>query len=99
MKSRQSMETDAERIEDFLREHRDLDAVIAAEFDIAVLTESVCRKLGIKVPEELLIACFDGPVSTSGEYTYPHVRQDEEGIGKTAVQPFRLCCTVDAILR
>ena len=93
------METDAERIEDFLREHRDLDAVIAAEFDIAVLTESVCRKMGIKVPEEMLIACFDGPVSTYGEYTYPHVRQDEEGIGKTAVQPFRLGCTVDAILR
>lgn len=86
VKSRQSMEADAERIEDFLREHRDLDAVIAAEFDIAVLTESVCRKMGIKVPEEMLIACFDGPVSTYGEYTYPHVRQDEEGIGKTAVQ-------------
>lgn len=86
LKSQQGMEADEEKIEAFLREHRDLDAVIAAEFDIAVLTERVCRKLGIKVPEDMLIACFDGPTSAYGEYTYPHVRQDEAGIGKTAVQ-------------
>lgn len=86
LQSRQSMEADAEKIERFLAEHRDLDAVIAAEFDIAVLTESVCRKMGIRVPEEMRIVCFDGPVSTYGEYTYPHVRQDEEGIGNMAVQ-------------
>lgn len=86
LQNQQSMEADAEKIESFLKEHRDLDAVIAAEFDIAVLAESVCRKMGIKVPEQMMIACFDGPVSAYGEYTYPHVRQDEEGIGNTAVQ-------------
>lgn len=86
LKNQQSMDADEEKIESFLLEHRDIDAVIAAEFDIAVLTERVCRKLGIRVPEDMLIACFDGPISAYGEYTYPHVRQDEAGIGRTAVQ-------------
>lgn len=85
LQSPQSMEADAEKIETFLSEHGDLDVLIAAEYDIAVLAEQVCRKLEIKVPEQMMIACFDGPVSAYGEYAYPHVRQDEEGIGKAAV--------------
>lgn len=86
LKSVQRTDADIERIRRFLEEHKDLEAVIAAEFDIAVLTEQVCRQIGIKVPEELLITCFDGPISTYNDYTYTHVRQDEEGIGKKAVQ-------------
>ena len=86
LKSVQRTDADAEQIRRFLEEHKELEVVIAAEFDIAVLTEQVCRQMGIKVPEELVITCFDGPVSAYGDYAYTHVRQDEEGIGRKAVQ-------------
>lgn len=86
LKSAQRTDADIERIRRFLEEHEELEVVIAAEYDIAVLTEQVCRQIGIRVPEELRITCFDGPVSTYGDYAYTHVRQDEEGIGRKAVQ-------------
>lgn len=86
LKSEQSTDADSERIGRFLETHEDVEVVIAAEFDIAVLTERVCRQKGTKVPEDLVITCFDGPVSTYGDYTYTHVRQDEDGIGRNAVQ-------------
>lgn len=86
LKSTERTDADAEQIRRFLEGHREVDAVIAAEFDIAVLTEQVCRQMGIRVPQELAIACFDGPVSAYGDYTYTHVRQDEKGIGRKAVQ-------------
>lgn len=86
LKSVQSTDADSERIGHFLETHGDVEVVIAAEFDIAVLTERVCRQKGIRVPEDLVITCFDGPMSTYGDYTYTHVRQDEDGIGRNAVQ-------------
>ena len=81
-----STDDDAEKIAAFLKAHRDVEVVIAAEFDIAVLTEKVCHQIGIRVPQDLDITCFDGPLSTYGEYTYTHVRQDEQQMGKRAVQ-------------
>ena len=81
-----STDDDAEKIAAFLKAHRDVEVVIAAEFDIAVLTEKVCHQIGIRVPQDLEITCFDGPLSTYGEYTYTHVRQDEQQMGKRAVQ-------------
>lgn len=85
-KSSQNTSDDAERIESFLKKHRDIEAIIAAEYDIAVLAEMVCKKIGIRVPEDLIITCFDGPLSTYGDYRYTHVRQNEEVIGRKAVE-------------
>lgn len=86
LKGEHNTEGDQGKIEAFLKEHDDVEAVIAAEFDIAVLAERACRRLGIRVPEDLRITCFDGPKSTYDEYTYTHVRQNEEEIGKKAVE-------------
>lgn len=86
LKGKHNTEGDQGKIEAFLKEHDDIEAVIAAEFDIAVLAERACRRLGIRVPEDLRITCFDGPKSTYDEYTYTHVRQNEEEIGKKAVE-------------
>lgn len=86
LKGEHNTEGDQGKIEAFLKENDDIEAVIAAEFDIAVLAERACRRLGIRVPEDLRITCFDGPKSTYDEYTYTHVRQNEEEIGKKAVE-------------
>lgn len=79
-------EADEKRIEQFLKENPGMEAVMTAEYDISILTEQVCTKMGMRVPEDLMIVCFDGPVSSYGEYGYPHIRQQEEKIGKTAVE-------------
>ena len=81
-----NQEADERRIRGFLEEHPGLEAIMTAEYDIAVLTEKICAKMGIHVPDELLISCFDGPSSAYGEYGYPHVRQAEDKIGKKAVE-------------
>lgn len=78
-------EADEKRIEQFLKDNPQLEAIMTAEYDISILTEQVCQKMGMRVPEDLMIACFDGPVSSYGEYGCPHIRQQEEKIGKTAV--------------
>ncbi len=77
---------DAGKIAEFLKAHPDVEVVIAAEYDIAVLTRKVCRQIGLRVPQDIKITCFDSPLSTYGEYTYTHVQQNEEQMGKKAVQ-------------
>ena len=77
---------DAGKIAEFLKAHPDVEVVIAAEYDIAVLTRKVCRQIGLRVPQDIKITCFDSPLSTYGEYTYTHVQQNEEQMGKRAVQ-------------
>ncbi|AZN40326.1 substrate-binding domain-containing protein [Paenibacillus albus] len=73
-------------IASYLDANRHLSAVIAAEYSIGVLAYQAAARLGIQVPEQLSIVCFDHPTHWWGTPMITHVLQDELQMGKTSLR-------------
>jgi GntR family transcriptional regulator, arabinose operon transcriptional repressor len=70
----------------FLKDNPDVTAVFATEFQVAVHTFIAAKKLGINVPDDLSIVCFDGPATNFIGWDFTHIAQDEATIGTEAVR-------------
>lgn len=83
-----SVDEDIAGLREFLRAHRDITACVVAEYNEAVLVREACRLEGLDVPGDLSIVCFDHPEAESdkGLFRFTHVRQDQRGMGRTAVR-------------
>lgn len=77
---------DIGQIEQFLLLNRDVEAVIAHTYKVALLVRETAEKLGLRVPQELAIVCFDAPRGVEGDQPFAHIRQNEYEIGAKAVQ-------------
>ncbi len=65
---------------DWLHANPQITAVIGSEFGIAHLVQKAASELGRPIPASLAICCFDEKYGYLGEYTFTHIRQDEEAI-------------------
>ena len=75
---------DKARIHRYLDENPEMSAFVACEYPLAVILERVLRERGrADLAEE--IVCFDEQTSPLAEPHFTHVRQDQVGIGRTAV--------------
>ena len=82
-----------ETIHDYLMQHEDVTGIVATEFQVAAHVYQVAKSLGKRVPEDLSIACFDGPRVDVNGWHFTHIRQDESTIGQQAVN--RLITRID----
>lgn len=73
---------DKNAIAKHITEHKNMTAVFALVYDVAMLIKSVLKKLDIN---DMEIVCFDSPKHTPFDsYNFTHVKQNEEEIGKKA---------------
>jgi GntR family transcriptional regulator of arabinose operon len=84
--SPENIEADVEKICTMLRKNPDVTCLFAAEYNITSLAVKAVRRLGISVPEDISIICFDGPSDFTGESFFTRIVQPEEKIGRKAVQ-------------
>lgn len=79
---------DVDHLEAYLRAHPELTAVVATEYNIAVLLREAAGRVGVRIPEDLSIVCFDHPdmFYDRSHYRFTHIRQDQEGMGEAAVE-------------
>ncbi|PAK52431.1 substrate-binding domain-containing protein [Paenibacillus sp. 7541] len=83
----ENIERDISRIMRHLQEHPSITAIFAIEYYIALLAKAAATRLGLSIPGDLSIICFDSPPFRIGEgYAFTHMRQNEEGMGKLAVE-------------
>lgn len=68
----------------YLLDHPDMTAIIATEYQYAVILMEICISLGISVPADMSIVCFDSPESDA--YSFTHIKQDELEIGRSSVR-------------
>lgn len=75
---------DKARIHRYLDEHPDMTAFMACEYPLAIILERVLRERG---RDDLAgnIVCFDEQTSPLAEPRFTHIRQDQRGIGRTAL--------------
>lgn len=81
-----NMERDIEAIKQHLLKHPEITALFAVEYNIAVLIREAAYQLGLVVPKDLSIVCFDSPREFLGEYEFTHVMQQQERMGEEAVE-------------
>lgn len=82
--SDEMVEKDMERVTEYLEEHPDIDAFLAAEYSIARIIYRCLkdRELHHKYP----VVCFDSSDNILNEYRFTHVKQNENEIGRLAIQ-------------
>jgi len=73
------------KIKRHLQAHPQITALFAIEYNIALLAREAARELGLSVPEDLSILCFDCPDS-NGRPEFTHLKQPQEEIGRIAFE-------------
>ncbi len=76
---------DIQAIMEHLRRNPHITAVFAIEYEVAELTHIAAQQLGLSVPEQLSIICFDSPDS-SDLSRYTHMRQNQNEMGRLAFE-------------
>ena len=84
-------EEDVDRLVAFVRAHPHLTGYLAAEYNIALLLREACRRLGLRVPEDVSVVCFDHPDAAfdDGLFRFTHVRQQQRALGERAIEGVR----------
>ncbi|MFD1675297.1 GntR family transcriptional regulator [Alicyclobacillus fodiniaquatilis] len=87
--SRQTMpeEVNADKrlLTQFIQEHENITAFVACEYNIALLLSKVLASMQKKIPRDVEVVCFDSLDRPFDSPFFTHIRQNEEAIGKTAV--------------
>jgi DNA-binding LacI/PurR family transcriptional regulator len=77
---------DIERVKAHLLAHPEISAAFSAEYNMALIINAAAEQLGRRVPGDLSILTFDSFPSITGKSRFTHLRQDEERIGRKAVE-------------
>lgn len=77
---------DVERMKRFYRENPSVTALLCIDYGVMKICETAAREAGVRIPEDISLACFDAPNDGFIELEYTHICQPEREIGVTAVQ-------------
>lgn len=67
--------------------HSEITALVATEYNIALLIKQACNKLGKSIPADLSVVCFDHPDNffDTSAFQFTHIKQAQYEIGVKAV--------------
>lgn len=72
-------------IQAMLREHPRITALFAMEYELALIAKEAVEDMGMHIPGDISIICFDSPPGTSALYPFTHLQQNQKAIGRLAV--------------
>jgi DNA-binding LacI/PurR family transcriptional regulator len=81
-----NVEQDIERVKEHLLTYPDISAAFAVEYNMAIIVKAAAEQIGRHIPEDLSILTFDSPLSVTGMPPFTHLFQDEEVIGRRAME-------------
>lgn len=81
-----NVETDIQKIIDMLKKNPEATCLFALEYNIALLARKAVQRLGLKVPDDISIICFDGPSGVYEEDYFTRIKQNEMRMGELAVK-------------
>jgi len=83
---------DRNMIIEHLMNNPDITAAFTLNYRIAMLIKCAAAELGLSIPNNLNIICFDSPIEDiPGQYFFSHMQQSYDELGKQAI---RLLCTL-----
>ncbi|GHU04523.1 GntR family transcriptional regulator [Spirochaetia bacterium] len=87
---------DIEKVKDHLGSHPEISAAFVAEYNMALIVKSAAEQTGRLIPKDLSILTFDSPPSITGTPLFTHLLQDEETIGRKAVETLHAMISSEA---
>lgn len=81
----QAVEANIQVLRRHFEDHPEITAVFAAEYNIALIAKKAIKSLGLRVPQDISIVCFDSPLRLDDTYEFTHIKQNEKEIAKHAV--------------
>lgn len=73
-------------IQEFIIRHPDVTAFVVSEHELAVVLNYALEDIGKSIPGNYSVICFDSPPTSAGKPLFTHIRQNESGIGKKAME-------------
>ncbi|PNY81666.1 substrate-binding domain-containing protein [Deinococcus koreensis] len=80
-----NVQDDVLRLREFIARAPGVTAFVVAEYNLALTVTHVLRGLGLQVPQDVSVSCFDAAGSPLGGPDFTHIRQGENAIGRRAV--------------
>lgn len=77
--------SDKALIAEFIYNNPEIGAIIACEYNIALILTETLVELGRRVPEDCVVACFDSPGDPFGNPPFTHIQQNEAEMGRKAL--------------
>ncbi len=81
-----NIETDKNLLLDHLTAERGITAIFACEYHLAILASHVLKEIGLQIPGDVSLLCFDAPWEYIGESAYTHLKQNEFEMGILAME-------------
>lgn len=75
-----------EKLEQYFSANKQLTAVVSLEFGLLSDLEYLLKQRKRRIPEDVSIITFDENYDQVSEFFYTHIKQDESGIGKKAIE-------------
>lgn len=85
-RTREYIDRDIGKIRDLVAQNPQITCLFAAEYNIAEMARYAVEGLGLRVPEDISILCFDGPADVWGNSFFTQILQREKEIGEKVVQ-------------
>ncbi|WP_438349472.1 GntR family transcriptional regulator [Paenibacillus sp. FA6] len=83
----ENIERDISRLVAHLQNNPSITALFAIEYNIALLAKTAVERLGLRIPDDISIICFDSPPThLGGGYPFTHMWQNEQEMGRIAVE-------------
>lgn len=83
--SQENFELDVARMKEYFKANPSCTALLCIDYNIMRICETAALELGMRIPEDLSLVCFDTPDDKFIQSKYTHIRQRENEIGKVAV--------------
>jgi len=81
----ESIQEDIEKIKKLIKANPEITCFFVVEYNMALVVLQAINSINMEVPGDFSIVCFDGPVNYVGDYFFTHIRQQEEKMGREAV--------------
>ncbi|MTW87664.1 GntR family transcriptional regulator [Virgibacillus dakarensis] len=79
-------EEDIEKIKKHIQRNPKITALFALEYQIASLAKAAIEELGLNIPKDIAIICFDSPPMRDQGWSFTHFKQDEVEMGRLALE-------------
>lgn len=77
---------DIQKVKRLLSTRKEVTCIMAAEYNIGLIAKAAAEELGLRIPQDLSLLCFDGKGDLWNPCFFTHVRQRSEEIGTKAVE-------------
>ncbi|MGV7114764.1 GntR family transcriptional regulator [Paenibacillus kyungheensis] len=73
-------------IQQMIEAHPQITALFAMQYELALFAKEAIEHMGLHIPQDISIICFDSPQASAALYPFTHMQQDQQSLGRLAIE-------------